>query len=485
MATTKIWPIKGWLGQVVVYVENPAKTERPEIYKKSDLTETGAQGLEDVIDYAMAKEKTVDDEDAETLRSFVTGINCTPTGARRQMMKIKSDFDKSGGVVALHGYQAFALGEVTPEIAHEIGVKLAEKMWGDRHQVIVATHLDKSHIHNHFVINTVSFIDGKKLRATKPHYYEMRDTSDELCREYHLSVIENPQLGKAKQHGEWQADREGKPTWRSVIKSDIDEAIARARTGRQFLENLETLGYEYKEGSDISVRPPGKERFFRLARNFGDEYSPEGIRAQLIANQRRLRMLPVPKYRHPDFVAPKKLPAFAKGSIVALHRRYLYLLGYYQQHGNPSTNARMHYLLREDIRKPDEYIEDTKLLGREKIESVEQLCTFWSKCESEIGALSAERANLRTEIRAETGFGNSYSTKNNSRYQDINARLKKNRKEVVQCRRIKERSHSLVERIDRIEQDEKRKLWASAKERLNGRHRVSGRSGITQNTFER
>jgi len=461
MATTKIWPIKGWLGQVVVYVENPAKTERPQTYEKQDLTDASAQGLEDVIGYAMAKEKTVEDEDTETMHSFVTGINCTPTDARRQMMKTKTDFDKTGGVVALHGYQAFAPGEVTPEIAHEIGVKLAEKMWGEKYQVIVATHLDRSHIHNHFVINTVSFIDGKKLRATKPLYYEMREVSDNLCREYHLSVIEDPQLGKAKQHGEWQADKDGKPTWRSVIKSDIDEAIARARTGKQFLDNLTTLGYEWKTGTDISVRPPGKERFFRLARNFGDEYSPDGIRVQLIANQRRPRMLPVPKYRSPDFVAPKKLPWFAKGTIVALHRRYLYLLGYYQQRGNPSTNARMHYLLREDIRKLDEYVEDTKLLGRESIENGEQLRAFQNKCESEVATLTAERVELRAKIRAEAGCGNPYSVKDNPRYQEISAQLKRLRKEAAQCDRIRQRSRSLPERIDRIEQDEAKKLHPS------------------------
>lgn len=227
MATTAIWRVKGWLGKVVIYVENPDKTENPAFYEKQEMTERQAQGLSDVIDYAVNSEKTrAADEATEVMQQFVSGVNCHPATAREEMIAVKKRFGKEDGTVAYHGYQSFAPGEATPEMAHEIGVKLAQQLWGDKYQVIVATHLDKdSHLHNHFVVNTVSFLDGIKYHRTEKDYYEMQKASDNLCREYGLSVIENPQRGKSRQYGEWRAEQEGRPTWRGLIRAEIDEVI--------------------------------------------------------------------------------------------------------------------------------------------------------------------------------------------------------------------------------------------------------------------
>ena len=143
------------------------------------------------------------------------------------MIAVKKRFGKEGGVVAYHGYQSFAPNEATPEMAHEIGVRLAKVLWGEKYQVLVATHLDKeNHLHNHFVVNTVSFVDGIKYHRTEKDYFDMQRESDRLCREYGLSVIENPQRGKSKHYGEWRAEQEGRPTWRGLIKNDVDTAIS-------------------------------------------------------------------------------------------------------------------------------------------------------------------------------------------------------------------------------------------------------------------
>lgn len=169
----------------------------------------------------------------------MSGINCSPATARDEMLAVKKRFGKEDGTVAYHGYQSFAPGEATPELAHEIGVKLATRLWGDRYQVIVATHLDKeNHLHNHFVVNTVSFADGIKYHRTRKDYHEMHTVSDELCREYGLSVIEHPQQGRGKQYGEWRAEQEQRPTWRGLIRADIDEAVRQAMTERQFFDAL-------------------------------------------------------------------------------------------------------------------------------------------------------------------------------------------------------------------------------------------------------
>ena len=110
----------------------------------------------------------------EVVQRFVSGINCHPNTAKMEMQKIKKFYGKEDGVIAYHGYQSFAPGEATPEIAHEIGIKLAQQLWGDRYQVLVATHLDRAnHLHSHFVINTVSFVDGIKYHRTKEDYQEM------------------------------------------------------------------------------------------------------------------------------------------------------------------------------------------------------------------------------------------------------------------------------------------------------------------------
>lgn len=156
MATTSIWRVKGWLGKVVIYVENPEKTENPVFVEGREITDRQSQGLTDVIDYAVQQQKTgkvkTDNEGEAVLQQFVSGINCHPGTARDEMLAVKRRFGKEDGTVAYHGYQSFALGEATPEMAHEIGVKLAKQLWGDKYQVIVATHLDKAnHLHNHFV----------------------------------------------------------------------------------------------------------------------------------------------------------------------------------------------------------------------------------------------------------------------------------------------------------------------------------------------
>ena len=156
MATTSIWRVNGWLGKVLIYVENPDKTENPAVFEKQGMDGQEAQSLSDVIEYAVRQEKTgriaPGEEGAPVMQRFVSGVNCSPSTARDEMMAVKKRFGKEDGTVAYHGYQSFAPGEATPELAHEIGLALAKKLWGEKYQVLVATHLDKAHhLHHHFV----------------------------------------------------------------------------------------------------------------------------------------------------------------------------------------------------------------------------------------------------------------------------------------------------------------------------------------------
>ena len=120
MATTAIWKVKGWLGKVLIYAENPEKTDNPAFYQNDNLTQEEKQGLHDVIHYAMREEATT----STTLQErFVSGVNCSPNTAREEMLAVKNRYGKNEGIVAFHGYQSFAENEITPEMAHEIGVR--------------------------------------------------------------------------------------------------------------------------------------------------------------------------------------------------------------------------------------------------------------------------------------------------------------------------------------------------------------------------
>lgn len=402
MATTSIWSVKGWFGKVVVYVENPDKTDNPKFFKKQDMTDQEMQGLSDVIDYAVNSEKTqkADDESSVVMQRFVSGVNCYPATARDEMMAVKKRFGKDEGVMAYHGYQSFAKGEVTPEAAHEIGVRLAQKLWGEKYQVIVATHLDKnSHLHNHFVVNTVSFVDGIRYYRSAKDYHDMQTESDAICREYGISVIENPQRGKSKQYGEWRAEQEQRPTWRGLIKADIDTAIRQSMTERQFFDALKKLGYEIKVGKDISVRPPKKERFVRLQRNFGENYSIENIRKRLLLQTRPERPLSEAPHKTKTYRVKGNLKNAKKiTGFRALYIHYCYLLGVFPK-GRPQSNRRLHFLLREDLMKLDNISKEARMLGEHRIDTAEQLSSYKSALETEIKVLSADRKQLYKQSR--------------------------------------------------------------------------------------
>lgn len=463
MATTSIWAVKGRIEKILRYATNPEKTE--EANYAADV-ESGS--LEGVLDYATNPEKT-------EKQCFVTGINCSSTDAKQEMDRVKRHYKKLGGIVAFHAYQSFKPGETTPDTAHEIGVKLATGLWGDAYQMVVSTHLDKDHIHNHIVINSVSCEDGKRFHRDNKCYYSMRKASDRLCAEYGLSVIDKPKRGQAKHYGEWRADAEGKPTWRSLVKADVDEAIKKAMTDRQFFQNLEAIGYEIKTGKDISVRPPGKERFVRLCRSFGDDYSYDGIARRILENKQP--RLPITKQKHVSSLQPKRA-TLPRGSIIGLYRHYKYLFGYYSR-GSPGSNSRMHFLLREDIRKLDEITEELKLLEREIIDSAEQLTSFMDSLDSHMQELDSERCALRKEDRIRrSGAGNVPA---NPRIAEIGKELKVIRKEVKRCQSIQERSVEIASKVKRLEEAS---AWKKTKEEpQDGRIGSGGRTTAKNDPF--
>jgi hypothetical protein len=401
------------------------------------------QSLKDVIEYAKSSSKTEQ-------QHFVSGINCRLSIARQQMMEVKQKFKKDDddkeGIVAYHGYQSFVPGETTPEIAHEIGIKLATELWGSRHQVVVATHLDCGHIHNHFVLNNVSYIDGHRYNRSKQDYRDMQNTSDRLCHEYGLSVIENAKAGKTKHYSEWKAEREGKPNWRLIIKRDIDEAIGKAMTEQDFYRNLKNLGYEFKFGKDISVRPSGKERYFRLERNFGERYSEECIRERILAHIKPRATIPRQTQRRYT-----KLPEQTAGGLFVVFRIYHDMVACSMK---PETEQeRAHFLLKEDHRNFVRLTSEVSLLAKHDIATSEQLAAYRLGLTERIKRIEAARQELRNKARRKSEQAN--LSELHPQIKQLSSELKKLRKEVVLCDDIEKNSKLVSKKVTYLQQSRK------------------------------
>lgn len=447
MATTAIWAIKGSLKKLDTYVKNREKTEG-----------TSKNAIDDLVHYAMQDEKVLSNHKVKSsskeTKSYVTAINCNEETSVKEMLDTKRAAGKEKGILAFHGYQSFAENEVTPDMAHEIGVKLANELWGERFQVVVATHLDKKHhIHNHFVLNSVSCTDGKKFNATKASYRLMRDTSDRLCREYNLSVIENPKYGKSKHYSEWQAVSEGRPTWRSLIKEDVDKAIKESVTDRQFFYNLKKMGYEINTGKDISVKPQGKERFMRLRRNFGDEYSIESINKRILA-QVDLKYNTGSKKNIDSkniFHAKHKRTI---GGLNGLYLHYLFKLGVLPKR-KQLTNAKLSFIFKEELMKLDSITAEAKFLLNNDIQTIGDLEKRQALLISRKSLLTKEKRQLNNSLRYETDDSKSKSMK--SKRSALSKDLYQIRKELNYCENISKRSVSMKSKLVEGKEETKEK----------------------------
>ena len=356
--------------------------------------------------------------------------------AYAEMQETKRRFGKSGGVVGYHFIQSFAPGEVTPEQAHRIGIVFAEKLFGSRYEVVIGTHLDKVHLHNHIVVNSVSFVDGKKYHSSPGSYYfDVRGASDALCRENGLSVIV-PQ-GKGKHYAEWKAEQNGKPTIRSIIRGDIDRVIGESYTFDTFLMLLRRLGYVVQNQPNrkyMTVLPPGGKRAIRLD-SLGEGYTETDIRRRLAA-QREGAVPPVsvPKRRRKRYrIKGKRPPAPKRKStgFQALYLRYLYLLrGTHRK----KRFRRVPFSVRQEVIRLEQYDRQFRYLWSKHITTTEELAARIAELEREIQAGITQRKSLYQERRrAADEEGKARCSAEIDRQ---TASLREKRRELALCRRI-------------------------------------------------
>ena len=238
MAVTKIIPIRSSIEKSIDYICNPAKT------------------------YGSF---------------FIHSEHCSPRTAALEFQHYLSQSRAGGNTIGRHLIQSFAPGEVSPETAHEIGIKLAGEILCGQYAFVMATHVNRGHIHNHFVWCAANVETHKKYRSNKQTYHQIRDASDRLCKENCLSVIVPHGVGKS--YTEYNAEKQG-TSWKATLKADINEALSETADFNDFLNRMQARGYEIKRGKYISFRAPGQERFTR-AKTLGEDFAEDALKRKI------------------------------------------------------------------------------------------------------------------------------------------------------------------------------------------------------------
>lgn len=427
MAQTKIWKIDHHLGRCIKYIMNPAKTQEGKL---------------------------------------VTGVNLfvpqndwqTPT---QQMNDTKARFGKQGGRLAYHLEQSFLPGEVTPEVAHKIGVELAKELFGDKYEVVVATHTDKEHIHNHILLNSVSFVDGHKFHQPNAMYYDrIRKVSDRLCEKYGLSIIKEAKQTRYESYpAQHHQEPQPSPTVHSIMYQDIDRAVDSAKDFEDFYRILTQMGYRVKRDGKYPAIAPEGHRFFRLYK-FKEGYTEEDIRRR-IAEKKSERK---PKQVYGAWKSPKEQQAYKKRYTGYYARRY-------DRRGLNATYLHYRYMLvsirrqtypryptikqRKALAKLDRYSQEARLLVRNKIQTREELSSYQHDLDERIHALHKERWYLKRD---------------NQDVSKLNERLKPLYRERSLCKDIAERCTSVTAAVNREKEVARRKLERERGDDLSTTH---------------
>ena len=430
--------------------------------------------LDKRINYAVNGEKTTPDAGItyatnleKTEQHFFTSVlNCESCEtAYAEMQATKQRFSKLGGVVGYHFIQSFAPGEVTPKQAHTIGVAFAQRLFDDRYEVVIGTHLDKAHLHNHVVVNSVSFVDGKKYHSSPSSYYfSVRGISDALCRENDLSTIAPQDRGK--HYAEWKAEQNGSPTIRSTIRADIDHIIGEAYTYETFLMLLRREGYVVQNNPNrkyVTVLPPGGKRAIRLD-SLGDGYTEQDIRRRLVGQREGgAQTVPAMTHKGKRYRVKGKRPAGPKKKITgfqALYLRYLYLLR--------GTHRKKHFRrvpfsVRQEVVRLERYDRQFRYLWANGMTTAEALEQRIAALEREIYDGEQQRKPLYRERR--DAEDEAYKTQCSAEIDRQTAALREKRRELALCRRILEDVPLVSQQVQQAEEERQEDMKKEAQKR--------------------
>ena len=439
MAVTKIWNIRGKADSPLEYIANPEKTQR-------EFTESERQALADVIAYAANEDKT------EKL-FYTTGINCSVEFARDQFDTTKLRFGKTRGNVAYHAYQSFAPGEVTPDEAHAIGVQLARELWGDRFQMVVATHVNSHCVHSHIVINSVSFRDGKKFHDCRDTYRQLMEASDRICLEHGLSIVDNPR-GRGVDQYLYKMEKAGMPTRYNVARQAIDEAVALSLNIDEFKSELRRRGYNYRfdpQRKYWTVTPPGWKKSIRI-HQLGPDYTRESIERRIYENDPAVRTERLRQsYRMPNHYNLRRRidRIMGRTGLEKLYLRYCYELGYLPKYRQNPT--RLHIVLKEDLLKCDQYSEQAKLLSKYHVNTDEDLSLLMERIDVKMQELSSQRDERR--LIAKRVLPAAETDKAREEAKELTREIRELRHEAKVCREVQDRSGHVRENLEIVDRD--------------------------------
>ena len=446
MATTKIWKVQKRLDHVIDYATNEEKTRKNSNGYGMDRFDS----IRQVMTYATNPDKT-------EKQFYTTGINCEVKDSVKQMQLVKMIYGKENGILAFHAYQSFNEGEVTPEIAHEIGVKLANEMWGDRFQVVVSTHLNTEHFHNHFVINSVSFKDGLKYYSNHVNTAILRRTSDELCEEYGLNVLEEKTCKSGINYNNFYQKSLQNSDYYKFAKEDLDYAIKHSYTSKDFHRILNSMGYNYYYRADkLSIRKEPHKRNIRVERAFGEGYSVESIRQRILANNfvTEEKIYPY-KTMKIKFYGTKSIfkKAYKPKGILALYYYYKHLLRLYKKNNVPHKLTEE---MRKDIAKMDHYSELIRFLCKYKLEIAQNVDDLKDRKLKE----KQEILNTRNRLYYKRGNTENESEKGQITKQiiQVTEELKKVKKEIKMCDEVVDNAAKMKEQIRQVEEKEQEKV---------------------------
>lgn len=444
MATTKIWAVKARVDKVVNYATNEEKVT----FEKAN------DSLSKLYNYASNEMKT-------EKQYFVTGINCTPAIAVEEMNLTKKQYGKENGILAFHMEQSFAENEVTPELAHKIGVELANEIWGDRFEVVVTTHLNTKHLHNHFVINSVSFVDGKKYYDNRENYALIRATSDSLCEENGLSTIREKPCPKSKiNYAKFLKNKYENSNYYKDTKQDIDRAIGQAYSYEDFENILKKMGYTLTyRANKLSVCRDGYKRNIRVARTYGDDYTINRITERTMTEK-------MPRVPFQEAYSKKKY--FPKNRIInrqiienkhrsGLYRLYLYYCYKLKVFKKDDYKEPLTESQREDVRQMNKISEEAKFLQSRKIYTLEELLLYKENVNSEFENLDRKLANINRNLRKKTLDKTGLINEK----EEVTEKIRFLREEMKTCKSIQNRIPKIKENIKENNEKEREKIERS------------------------
>ena len=382
MATIGIWKITSNLKQVIDYTEDSKKTEI--------MTNEFNEAMSELINY-------VDNEFKNDNHLAITGINCSVDTALEEMKQTKKIWSKEDGILGYHAYQSFEKDSVTKEECHKIGVELAKEMWGDRFQVVVSSHYNTEHYHNHFVINSVSFKDGKKYYENRTTRAELRRLNDTICMEHGLNVLEEKMTRRHIYYPNY-LNNDYRENYYTIAKKDIDNAIEQATSYHDFINLLTSMSYTVTNRyNKLSVRRNDYKKNIRIERFFGEDYSIDNIKTRIKNTNKEHLSYIEENYQKEYKIIPKNKKKYH--GIIGLYRYYCYLLKVYP---NNIRKYKLTPAMRLDVKKMELLSKEIVLLVEENIVTEEDLKETKITSLNKITKLKNEKSRLWYQYKKST-----------------------------------------------------------------------------------